>query len=285
MPDLIRHPEALDSGFRRNDGASDNNETVNMFDLFLEHRRIKTIARLLNQMGHRTRKSAKFTDNTVERLLRDPIAKGQRRANYTQSTGDGKHWEFKPEEEWVFTEVEPVVSAELWDQVNGILEGRKNTERLPTKKPVQLFAGVTYCACGGRMAVPSNSPKYICQKCRNKIPTADLEAVFQEQIKHLFFSPEDIATYLSRADDTIKGKEELLRRLEAEEQRARREMDRVMRLYLDDKLPEEAVSRDPRTCEPRPRCAARPFQQSPHLLQRPDDAARSAPPLRARRRR
>jgi hypothetical protein len=29
MPDLIRHPEALDSGFRRNDGASDNNETVN----------------------------------------------------------------------------------------------------------------------------------------------------------------------------------------------------------------------------------------------------------------
>jgi hypothetical protein len=29
MPALIRHPEALDSGFRRNDGASDNNETVN----------------------------------------------------------------------------------------------------------------------------------------------------------------------------------------------------------------------------------------------------------------
>jgi hypothetical protein len=29
MPDLIRHPEALASGFRRNDGASDNNETVN----------------------------------------------------------------------------------------------------------------------------------------------------------------------------------------------------------------------------------------------------------------
>jgi hypothetical protein len=30
MPDLIRHPEALDSGFRRNDGASENSETVNM---------------------------------------------------------------------------------------------------------------------------------------------------------------------------------------------------------------------------------------------------------------
>jgi hypothetical protein len=30
MPELIRHPEALDSGFRRNDGVSDNRETVNM---------------------------------------------------------------------------------------------------------------------------------------------------------------------------------------------------------------------------------------------------------------
>jgi hypothetical protein len=214
-----------------------------MFDMFLEHRRIKTIARLLNQAGHRTRKGAKFSDNTVERLLRDPIAKGQRRANYTQSTGDGKHWTLKPEDEWVFSDVEPVVSAELWDQVNGILEGRKKTpDRLPAKKPVQLFAGVTFCACGGRMAVPSNSPKYICQKCHAKIPTADLEAVFQEQLKHFFFSPEDIATYLSRADDAMKGKEELLRTLEAEEQRTRRDMDRVMRLYLDDKLPQEAVS-------------------------------------------
>src|SRR5450759_2907712 len=83
-----------------------------MFEMFLEHRRIKTIARLLNQAGHRTRKGAKFSDNTVERLLRDPIAKGQRRANYTQSTGDGKHWTLKAEDEWVFSEVEPVVSAE-----------------------------------------------------------------------------------------------------------------------------------------------------------------------------
>jgi transcriptional regulator with XRE-family HTH domain len=46
MPDLIRHPEALDSGFRRNDGASDNNETVNnseipRYDLFMAGRPAK----------------------------------------------------------------------------------------------------------------------------------------------------------------------------------------------------------------------------------------------------
>jgi hypothetical protein len=33
------------------------------------------------------------------------------------------------------------------------------------------------------MSVPSNSPKYICQTCRHKIGTVDLEEIFQEQLR------------------------------------------------------------------------------------------------------
>jgi hypothetical protein len=33
------------------------------------------------------------------------------------------------------------------------------------------------------MAVPSNSPKYVCSTCRHKIETADLEEIFREQLK------------------------------------------------------------------------------------------------------
>ena len=161
--------------------------------------------------------------------------------NYTKSLGDKMHWVLKPESEWVLREVEAIVPEELWNQANAILEDHGKSRKPPAKRPVHLFAGVTYCACGGKMYVPSNTPKYVCQNCRNKIPIADLEAVFHEQLKNFFFSPEEVAEYLSTADDVIKGKEEMLRTLENEEEKVTKEMNRIMRLYLDDQIPQEAV--------------------------------------------
>jgi hypothetical protein len=77
------------------------------------------------------------------------------------------------------------------------------------------------------MTVPSNSLKYTCPKCKSKIPPADLEAIFHEQLKNFFFSPDEIAKHLEKADEVIQEKQELLQGLENERQRVLREKEKV----------------------------------------------------------
>lgn len=202
-----------------------------MYELFREHKRKKAVARLLNEKGYRTRNGSKFSDTTVDRLLRDPIAKGTRRANYTRSSDSSKAWELKPESEWVLHEVEAIVPVELWSECNAILDAQREKGKRTTQRTIHLFAGLTYCACGPKMYVLSNSPKYTCQKCRNKIPKDDLEAVFIEQIKHFSVSPDEINAHLDRANTTIHSKAKLLKVLEAERQKLNGEIDKLHDLY------------------------------------------------------
>jgi len=207
-----------------------------MYGLFSEHRRKKTVARLLNEQGYRTRKGAKFSDTTIERLLQDPTAKGVRRANYTKSLGENKKWVMKPQSDWVLINVEPIVSAELWEQCNSILDEQEKKNKKPVRKAVHLFTGFAFCHCGNKMYVPSSTPKYTCYKCHNKISTADLEEIFHQQLKSFFSSPDEISKYLEQADGVVKEKHELLQALTQEAQKVQREMDKVYRAYINDEI-------------------------------------------------
>ena len=202
-----------------------------MYELFREHKRKKTVARLLNEKGYRTRNGSAFSDTTVDRLIRDPTAKGTRRANYTSTTNSKKAWKLKPESEWILHAVGPIVSEELWTECNAYLDDQRAKGKKPTKKTAQLFAGVAFCSCGGKMYVPSNSPKYICKACRNKIPIVDLEAVFHEQLRNFFFSPEEVAAHLNQADTEIKKREDLVAVLARERTKLIAEMEKLYDLY------------------------------------------------------
>lgn len=207
-----------------------------IYDLFLEHKRKKTVARILNDAGHRTRNGSKFSDTTIDRLIRDWTAKGIRRANYTKTTGEGKKWVLKPREEWVELPCEAIVPEDLWKQCNAILDDRKLTGKRPTRKVAHLFTGIVFCMCGQKMYVPSANPKYTCYKCRNKISVKDLEAVFQEQLKGFFFSDSDVMKYLAEADETLKKKQALLQTLERDRQKTKQEMDKLLELYTNEKI-------------------------------------------------
>jgi site-specific DNA recombinase len=89
------------------------------------------------------------------------------------------------------------------------------------------------------MYIRSKSVKYTCQKCRNKIPKDDLEAVFIEQIKHFSVSPDEIGAHLERANAAIHTKAELLAVLEAERQKVSEEIDKLHDLYLSGMIDKE----------------------------------------------
>ena len=176
-----------------------------MYELFLELRRFRTVARVLNERGYRTRTGKLWAGSSIERLMRDPTAKGVKRYNYTQQIEEGRAWVAKPESEWVHHPCEPIVSEELWNSVNDMLTEKKLTGVRQSRTAKTLFGGLCYCKCGGKMYVPSNMKKYVCdvQGCRHKIPTDTLEAIFQSELDTFAYSKDTLAEFRLRSETEL----------------------------------------------------------------------------------
>jgi len=226
-----------------------------MYEMFAEQKRMKGVARLLNKAGYRTRKGARFTDTTVERLLQDTAAKGIYRANHTYRDGKGK-LHFKPESEWVLTPVEAIVSEELWNQCNTLHAERKAKKKPLGPKPVHLFAGLLHCGCGQKMYVFSRSPKYICPKCRNKIPMEDIEAIFRDELQNFFVSKEKVKAHLASANEHLSGMKARLDAHTKQVERVRAEMRKVYQLYQTDQISPDGFGKLYRPLEDRERALA-----------------------------
>jgi len=216
---------------------------VLLHELFVKHQRKKTVARILNERGYRTRNGSDFSDTTVGRLLEDPTAKGRHRANYTRTEDSAKAWSLKPESEWVYTNVEAILSEELWDQGVRILTAQRERQTPITKRAVHLFAGFAFCVCGQKMYVRSSYLKYVCEGCRNKIPVDDLEAVYREQLRHFFISPDEVAAHSRAAAEAMQDKERLIESAEAELKRIETEDETAFQLYVQKAITQEEFSR------------------------------------------
>lgn len=93
-----------------------------MYELFLKEERRTTVANMLNDMGYRTRSGAKFSRGVIKRWLRDPISKGMRRVNYLEHNPLNKSTQLKPQDEWYLHPCPAIVSEDLWQKVNDIMD-------------------------------------------------------------------------------------------------------------------------------------------------------------------
>jgi site-specific DNA recombinase len=201
------------------------------YELFLKHRRKTAVARLLNQGGYRTRDGKQWYDTTVTRILTDTSAKGVYYINRVKSLGNWRD-EPKPESEWGTVHCEPLVTEEMWNEVNRILEEQKKNAVRPGKSPKHLFTSLLHCQCGRRMYVLSNTPKYFCERCQKRVACADLEAIFLEQLKRYFGDTPRVTGYVRKAAETADAKTALLATTGTEIAKVKDQMTKTYELFL-----------------------------------------------------
>lgn len=205
------------------------------YELFLELRRKGTVAKRLNDEGHRTRDGKLWRDMQVTRVLIETSARGIYYFNRVKKHGNWRSAE-KPESEWGKVTCEPIVSETLWNQVNQIIEEQLKSWSRPGPLPVQTFGTLAQCVCGSKMYVRSGSAKYVCRKCHNKIPMVDLEGVVHDELKAFFASPAKLASHAAEAKRNLAEKEQALAAHEREIAKVREEMAHTHRLCFDGHL-------------------------------------------------
>jgi site-specific DNA recombinase len=206
------------------------------YELFAEYQRKGTVARILNERGFRTRRGNKFSIQSIQLLLVDPAAKGLRRCNYTTADQRGGKVSIKPEDEWEWHPCEAIVAPELWERCNAILK-KQREGRSPGPRGNYLFSGKVKCEADGEtMYVLNESPKFVCRKCRRKIPQDDLEAIFRDRLRAFFASPEELADFLKTTLDEVDAKEAQIQALEKERSQLGRDREKLLRGYLDEEV-------------------------------------------------
>ncbi len=212
-----------------------------IYELFLKNNRKKATAKALNDMGYRTRTGAKFGHTTIARLLQDTTAKGIRKANYTTGkNGRG----IKPESEWVYTSCPAIVSEELWDQCNAIINEQLAKVNKPGPRGIHLLSGYVTCSCSKKMYVyhKDKAPHYRCKGCNTKIEVADLDEIYHEQLKTFLLTETDVSEYLNQSDFRLQEKQELLTTSQSNLDQMRKRIKELVDLRLKGELNTETLA-------------------------------------------
>jgi len=188
---------------------------------------VRDITRMARREGLAFRKTGNpVPQGTVHKMLRNPIYMGE--FAWKHKVYRGTH--------------ELIVSRELWDRVQAVLDGRYvNRNRKPKRD--FAFSGLVRCGhCGCSMVAEIKKRKYIyyhCSRAKGKCPEPytreeALEERFSELLDQLRFDDEVLA-WVSQAlrlshDDEKQHHEDAIRRIQAEYNRLQ---NRIDAMYVD----------------------------------------------------
>jgi site-specific DNA recombinase len=211
-----------------------------LYELFVKHQRKKATAKALNDLGYRTRNGSQFSDTTVGRLLRDSTAKGERIANYTSASDNKKNWKLKPKEDWITVPCPAIVSEELWNQCNAILDAQEN-KRPPGRKAAHLLSGLIKCTCGKTMYVYHSSLIYRCTACNNRIALKDIDEIYEAHLKE-YLQNINHGEYTRQHDEQIGERKNLLEHATRESAKLTRQIGEWIGMRTDGEMTKEAFA-------------------------------------------
>lgn len=177
-----------------------------IFNTALEHG-LKRTAQLTNEAGYRTKKGNLWSDSTIKTLITNPKYKGYNvRNKYTsENLFTESKVKYVKKEDWIVMKndrIEPLVSEELWEEVQKALKDRclhgnrgTNARKYDTRgKVVCKCCGATYVRCvekrikdkpeGSHYLICSHKKKYTKKYCQSEnIKVEILDNFIEEQRK------------------------------------------------------------------------------------------------------
>jgi len=221
-----------------------------MYELFVKLQRKQTVAKTLNDQGYRSSNGSLFTATTIGRLLRDSTAKGARRANYTKSPGKNKNWQIKPESEWIYIPCDAIVTDELWNQVNAIMDTQSKQRTPIGPKATYLLSGFVTCAKSHKMYVYQGAKVYACPKCKTRIAVDDLDEIYQVYLKD-YLGNINHKEYLEQSDSQLHDCKTLLESTTKERNKLAKKMSDLLNLRLEGELSKESFTSEYKPLEER----------------------------------
>lgn len=162
----------------------------------------RIIAGKLAEQGYRNRKGGRLAEQTVRRIIRNPLYKGTARMHTQHRDFETKQIEKIEREHWIYHDgaVPAIVSEELWEKANRLMDSRRQQECVwGRKRNLYSLSGKVRCGlCGSiywrktRQNVSGKKHVWSCSRfleegrkgCPNiHLPETEIESLAADVIK------------------------------------------------------------------------------------------------------